>query len=294
MDAEHLYQNAIKMLVSDRECSHDRMSVLYEWTAIAQAANSNQSDALYSLLNSVHLHPLCLRFWYNIGILNRDMASTKLKKKLRSVDDMECALLSVNTAKSLFFFLTRSKYCSNVTKRDYDRSLCDHFYKNCKTDEISKALEDSKRSAQITLDERIKNEDQHNLWKKEREVEMIQEAQRKEEELKSIKERAQLKQKQLEDMREKWTNVGASGKSKNKKRYSAGVPDVGDAENDDGDDDHDLSLPATNDLEGSTNDGDEFITSKRKTDEEASVITTMKKQKVEVHVDDLFGESDDS
>ncbi len=148
-DADHIYQSTLKLLLHSNNV--DRMASICEWTGMAQLSYQRHVDAACSLSRSIHYNPLGLRYWYDIAVIYRDLASLKLKKHSPSVDDMQYALSCVEYAQHIFSFLTKSSYVASLPKRDYDRTKTDQFSKNCKVNFDDNKLEEDISSSFITF-----------------------------------------------------------------------------------------------------------------------------------------------
>ena len=110
VDAEHLYQASLKTLPAVSSSSSgglatkgsDKVLAAYECMAFAQYRHGRHSEAIRSLLRSLHGDPSVLRGWFNVGVVRCDLSTTSLYKKSSSVEDMDDGFRQLILAKKLF------------------------------------------------------------------------------------------------------------------------------------------------------------------------------------------------
>ena len=84
------------------------MTVLCEWTALAQLKNRRFEDSVKSLLRGLHYDPGCLRLWFNVAVVRSESAIAIMKKTSRTVADIRFAIDDVNASLQLFKYLGSS------------------------------------------------------------------------------------------------------------------------------------------------------------------------------------------
>jgi hypothetical protein len=128
-DAEHLYISTIKSLFANG--SVDKVVSVYEWAALAQLSYNRLDSSMHSLLKGVHLNPVAFKLWFNIAIVNRDYTLFIKNKINRSINDIETALDSIESAQQLFSFFAKTAL-SIKREPQYERSAADKLNKAAK------------------------------------------------------------------------------------------------------------------------------------------------------------------
>ena len=285
-DAEHLYLSTIKPLLGS--CSIDKVVSVYEWTALAQLSYNRMENALHSLLKGTHLNPLAFRLWFNVAIVNRDFTQFIKNKLNRNITDIEIAIDSIDSAQQIFSFFAKTSI-SFKREPQYERSIADKLSKTAKEMkyETRKLYDETMKQKRIIEEQKKKKEDEHNQWKT---LKLSQEQEAKDKELqdlKQLKERSTLKQKQLSELNEKWISSSSNDnddivsdddemdvvdKKKSKKDN--------DDNDDDDDDDNEPEINESNEIQ----DGDAVV-------DELIIEQPNKKQKIAES--DLFGSDSD-
>jgi tetratricopeptide (TPR) repeat protein len=112
IDAEHLYQAALKMLpksngsgggTSTRQA--DKLVAAHECMALAQFRHGRHDDAVKSLFKGLHSDPTCLRDWYNVAIVRADLGISVMKRSGKSSADIQDAISNLQVAEQLLGFL---------------------------------------------------------------------------------------------------------------------------------------------------------------------------------------------
>jgi len=342
----------------------DKAAYLNECVAHAQHRHSRHRDAAHSMHRALHLNPTNLRFWYNAAFAQECHASSIVRdaqhhrqaeangskssggngsgsgsSSSTSADAIEGAILSAQVAKKIFRHLSSiqqqqqqqqhhhpSSSTSSAAQKPYDRKVAAAHSSACtlKVQSLEEALGVARAREAAEEEGRQQRQQAHEATLRSKSEQREKEAQAAEAAKRLKQMQAELKSKQMEDLREKWMTAqlhhqqtktaaaaaagdgGGPKKRKNSKRKASGAASaVEEEEEEDGDIDEDealmraLSEPGTGggaraggpldgiDFGSSDEEGEETaVAGKRRASDRTVAVDTNRRKEDDIFADD--------